>query len=68
MKKEELIQEAITVWCNYGKAINCAFEFKDFYIESEPLQKIIASNSEEKIQSFISYVKKRIEELEQMEN
>lgn len=68
MKKEELIQEAITIWCNYGKEINRAFGFKDFYIESEPLQKIIASNSEEKIKSFINYVKKRIEELEQIEN
>lgn len=67
MKKEELIQEAITVWCNYGKAINIAFKFNDFYIDSQPLQNIISSGSEERIKSFISYVQDKIKELEQME-
>lgn len=63
MKKEELIQEALTVWCNYGRAINTAFDLKGFYIESQPLQNIIATGSQEKIQSFIAYVNEKIEEL-----
>lgn len=68
MKKEDLIQEALTVWCNYGKAINTAFNLKGFYIESQPLQNIIATGSQEKIQSFITYVKEKIEELEKIKS
>jgi len=34
MKNKELNQEAIIVWCNNGKAINNAFKFNDFYIDS----------------------------------
>jgi hypothetical protein len=63
MNKEKLIQEAITIWNNYGCEINRVFGFKDFYIEGKPLQQNIESNSKEEIQSFINYVKQRIEEL-----
>lgn len=65
MIKEELLEKAITLWSKYGQAINDSFGFNGFYIEGEPLKKIIASNSEDKIQSFINYISKRIDELEQ---
>ncbi len=64
MKKDELIKSAIDVWCLYGQAINKAFEFNDFLIESAPLENILASNSEEKIVQFINYVKSQIDLLE----
>lgn len=68
MEKEKLINDAIESWSNYGKAINNAFGFDNFYIEIEPLQKVIETNSEVKIQLFISYIKDRIEELNQLKN
>ena len=61
MNKEQLIKEAIESWCLYGHTINKAFEFKDFLIESKPLENVLHSNSEEKIIQFISYVKSQIE-------
>lgn len=68
MEKEKLINDAIESWSNYGKVINNAFGFDNFYIEIEPLQKVIETNSEVKIQLFISYIKDRIEELNQLKN
>ncbi|MCZ8298372.1 MAG: hypothetical protein O9297_14270 [Flavobacterium sp.] len=65
MDKEKLIKEAIESWCLYGYTINKAFEFKDFLIESKPLENVLHSNSEEKIIQFISYVKSQIELLEE---
>lgn len=40
MNKEQLIKEAIESWCLYGHTINKAFEFKDFLIESKPLENV----------------------------
>lgn len=68
MEKEKLINDAIESWSNYGKAINNAFGFDNFYIQIEPFQKVIETNSEIKIQLFISYIKDRIEELNQLKN
>jgi hypothetical protein len=60
MTKEELIKNATDIWCLYGQAINKAFELKGFLIESEPLEYVLKSNSEEKIKKFIAYVNKQI--------
>ena len=38
MNKEKLIQEAITIWNNYGCEINRVFGFKDFYQILKPLR------------------------------
>lgn len=64
MKKDELIQNATKIWSQYGKAINKAFEFNDFLIESTTLENVLKSNSEEKINRFIKYVESQIKLLE----
>jgi hypothetical protein len=64
MSKEKLINEAIESWCLYGQTINKAFEFNDFLIESNPLEKALNSNSDEKIIQFIAYIKSQIKLLE----
>ncbi len=45
MDKEKLIKEGIESWCLYGYTINKASEFKDFLIESKPLENVLHSNS-----------------------
>jgi len=60
MAKEELIKNATDIWCLYGQAINKAFEFNGFLIESKPLEIILKSNSDEKIKKFIEYVNTQI--------
>lgn len=64
MAKDELIKSATKIWCLYGQAINKAFEFNGFLIESKPLEIVLKSNSEEKIIQFIDYVKSQIDLLE----
>ncbi len=60
MPKDELIKNATEIWCLYGQAINEAFDLNGFLIESEPLEHVLKSNSEEKIKKFIEYVKTQI--------
>lgn len=67
MEKEKLIKEAVDIWCSYGNAINTAFGFQNFYIDGEPLNKVLNTNSETEISKFIQYVKERITELEEAE-
>lgn len=64
MTKDELIKSATDIWCLYGQAINEAFDFNGFLIESKPLEIVLKSNSDEKIIQFIDYVKSQIELLE----
>jgi len=52
MTKDELIKNATDVWCLYGQAINRAFEFNNFLIESGSLENVLKSNSEEKIKNL----------------
>ena len=39
MAKDELIKRAIDKWCLYGQAINKAYEFNGFLIDSTLLKK-----------------------------
>lgn len=64
MEKDELIKSATDIWCLYGQAINKAFEFNGFLIESKPLEIVLKSNSDEKIIQFIDFVKSQIELLD----
>lgn len=66
MKKLSLKEEAIITWCNYGDAINKAFNFINFNVDGEPLEKVLETNSEEKILKFIEYIKTQIEQLEKI--
>lgn len=60
MPKDELIKNATEIWRRYGQSINEAFELNGFLIESEPLEYVLKSNSEEKIKKFIAYVNTQI--------
>ena len=62
---KELEKEATEAWVNYGKAIQKVFGFKGFIVAG-PLLKVISTGSEEKVRRFISYVKAKTEELQDM--
>ncbi len=64
---EELKNEAIAVWCNYGKAINEAFGIKGGLIIAEPLNTLLETNEEEKVKAFINYISVATNELKEME-
>ena len=68
MTKDELIKNATDAWCLYGQAINKAFEFDNFLIESAPLENVLKSNSIEKNKKFIEYVNTQITVLNNIQN
>lgn len=59
MISEVLKNEAIQIWCDYGKAINEAFGFNGL-IEAEPLNRVIELSDEKKVRDFITAIQESI--------
>ena len=65
MTKDELMKSATKIRCWYEQAINKAFEFNGFFIESKPLEIVLKSNSDKKIIQFIDCLESQIDLLEE---
>ena len=67
MDIENLIQEAQKAWFEYGEVIKEKFCFpKDSHIVSSDLLKVTNTGNEEKIRSFISWVREQIQNMKKM--
>ena len=67
MDKENLKQEALKAWYEYGEAIKETFGFpKDSHIVAETLMKVISTDDEERIRRFILYVQEQTQNLRKM--
>ena len=64
---ENLIQDAQKAWFEYGEVIKEKFDFpKDSQIVAGPLFNVIRTRDEERIQSFISWVKEQSQNMKNM--
>jgi hypothetical protein len=64
MVSEHLKQEARKAWFEYGEAIKKAWRFSpDARIVADGLEQVLASSTDERVQSFTKWVRAQIAEV-----